>query len=98
MPFIANTTEVCGPSNGPIPAAIDAKAGAFTATITASCGPSSAGSALAATGAWISPSAACTTRPSRWIAARCAPRATTDTSAPPLNSRPARCPPIAPAP
>ena len=98
MPFITNATAVSGPSSGPIPAATDGSDGAFTVTITISCGPSAAASALAATRAKISPSAACTRRPLAWNAASCAPRAITETSAPPFASRPATWVPIAPAP
>ena len=48
MPFIGNATGVSGPSSGAMVAATAGSAGAFTVTITASCGPSSAGLSLAA--------------------------------------------------
>ena len=98
MPFITNATAVSGLSNGPIPAATAGSDGAFTVTSTASCGPSALGSSLACTRACNWPSLVCTVSPSRWIAARCGPRASTDTSAPPRARRTARWPPIAPAP
>src|ERR1700722_4683664 len=50
MPFITNATAVSGFSSGPIPAATAGSAGAFTVTITASCGPSAFASSLASTG------------------------------------------------
>ncbi len=83
MPFITNATGVSGPSNGPMPAATAGKAGAFTVTTTASCGPKAAGSSLARTRLRSSPAPVCTVSPLCWIAARCGPRASTDTSAPP---------------
>ncbi len=43
MPFITNATDVSGFSNGAMPAATAGNAGAFTVTITASCGPSALG-------------------------------------------------------
>ena len=51
MPFITNATEVSRPSNGAMAAATAGSAGALTVTNTASCGPSSAGSDEALTGA-----------------------------------------------
>jgi hypothetical protein len=98
MPFITKTTGVSGPSSGAMPAATEGSAGDFTVTITASCGPSSSGLSVARGREWKVPSRASTVSPRSWIAARCAPRAMTETSAPPRAKRPARCPPIAPAP
>ena len=72
--------------------------GAFTVTSTASCGPSSAGSALARGRECRVPSGAFTVRPCSCMARRCAPRATTETSCPFAASRAATCPPMAPAP
>ena len=65
-------------------AATDGSAGAFTATMTASCGPRSAGLSLAGSFTVIAVSGVSTVRPLARIAARCAPRATTETSMPPL--------------
>ena len=90
MPFIGNATGVSGPSSGAMVAATAGSAGAFTVTITASCGPRSAGLSLAGSFTLIVASGVSTVRPLARIAARCAPRATTDTSAPPRARLPAR--------
>ena len=49
---MTKATGVSAPSSGAIEAATAGSAGAFTVTNTASCGPSSAGSDDARTGAW----------------------------------------------
>ena len=95
---MTKATGVSGPSSGAMPAATEPSAGAFTVTMTASCGPIAAGSSLARGWTWMLPSGATTLRPLAWMARRCGPRAMTDTSAPPLASRAAIWPPMAPAP
>lgn len=67
-------------------------------TMTASWWPSVAGSSLAATATLKVSSSLVTVRPLSLIAANCAPRATTETLAPPLASCAATWPPIVPAP
>ncbi len=99
MPLATKATAVSGPSSGAMPAATEGSAGTLVQTRTASCGPSSAGSAAARGRHSMTPSAAVrTTSPRARIASSCAPRATAETSAPPFASRAARSPPIAPAP
>ena len=73
-------------------------AGAFTATTTRSCAPSSADEALARTGTlFVSPPSA-SRSPSWRIASSVAPRATTLTSQPTWASFTPIQPPMAPAP
>src|SRR5205085_1625909 len=76
------TTAVCGPSSG---AALPAKASsalAFRVTNTTSCGPSSAARSAARTLPRMVSSPCSSVTPLSRIAARWAPRATTDTSSP----------------
>ncbi len=98
-PFIAARTTLSGPSSGAMRAATAGSAGPFTARITRSCGPSSAGSSEARTlGASTSPSRR-KRSPCAPIASSAAPRATTLTSHSPRAARRAPMrPPMAPAP
>src|SRR4051812_4329525 len=95
---MTKATAVSRPSSGAIVTATAGRDGAFTVTNTASCGPSSAGSDVACAWAWWVPSIAWTVNPLAWMAARCGPRATTETAAAPRCRRTARWPPMAPAP
>ncbi len=98
MPFITKHTSVSGPSSCLRPAAIEGSDGAFTATKTASCGPSVAGSSVATTRALTSRRGAFMVMPLWRIVARFFPRAIIATSAPPRDRRAARLVPTAPAP
>ena len=98
-PLSVDSTAVPGPSSGPIAAAAKGSDCAFTATTTASCGPSSAASSEAVTFTVVTPSADSMLSPRERIAASVAPRAYTQTSAPPQPASPdAMTPPMAPAP
>ena len=89
---------VFGPISGAMDLATSAIAGAFTATTTRSCTPSSCGFALALTGAANTSLACCSRSPCACSASSVAPRATTLTSQPARASLTPSHPPIAPAP
>ena len=102
-PFSVDSTEVAGPSSGPIDPATDAIDCALTATITTSWTPSSAAASGAAVASPFAtrrdPSGSRTCSPSALIASRVAPRASTDAVTPSTPARPdAITPPIDPAP
>ena len=97
-PFIAVTTEVSGPSSGTRSATALARLWLFSAMITTSCTPSSAGLSLAASFTWCLLPPCSRVRPSALSAARCAPRATRLTWCPASASRAPMVPPMAPAP
>jgi len=97
-PFIAATTAVSGPRSGRSRAATASSACAFTARSTASCGPSAAGSSVAATGTDQVRSPSTIRTPCARIASSVAPRAIALTSCPARARRAARSPPTAPAP
>jgi hypothetical protein len=91
-PFMAVSTTVLGPMSGPMRRATSAMAGAFTATITRSCTPRSAGFSRATNEVRISWSPCSSTKPFCCRASSVAPRATA------LRLQPccARCAPIQP--
>ena len=98
-PLSVDSTAVSGPSSGPMPGTAPGSDWALTASTTKSCGPSSAASSDAASFVVTAPSADSTVSPRALMAASVAPRAYTQTSAPPeLASPDAMTPPIAPAP
>ena len=84
---MAKTTDVSGPSSGAMPAATAGKAGAFTVTRTTSCGAARR-RVVAGARRWHGSGRPWrrTWMPFACMAARLGPRATTDTSAPPLAS------------
>ena len=94
---------MAGPSSGPIDAATDPIDCALTATITTSCGPSSAAASVAAVArvptTRSDPSGSCTRSPCALIARNVSPRASTDAVTPSTPASPdAITPPIDPAP
>ena len=95
---MAVSTMVSGPSSGAMRRATSAMAGALMATTTRSCTPSSAGSALARTGAFSTWPPWSSRKP--WVcrASSVAPRATALSAQPASASRVPIQPPMAPAP
>src|SRR6476661_8789775 len=81
-----------------MPSAMVGRAGALTVTMTTSCGPRSDGRSVATGYERSVPSRVSTRNPFWRMAANCSPRAIRETSAPLPASRPAICPPTAPAP
>ena len=98
MPFCSDATTVVSWHRPGSSAAAEAVSYAFTQSSTASHGPIDAASSVAATLVRTSPMGLVRVRPCAWMAARCAPRATTCTSAPADHSRAANQPPTPPAP
>ncbi len=98
MPFCRKTAVPLSPSRAAIEEAAAGSAGDFRATMTKSCGPSSAGSSLACTCACSTASSVCRVSPLARTSARVAPRANTLTWAPARASSTARWLPTAPAP
>jgi hypothetical protein len=94
MPFCAKTTAVSGPTSGAAASAKTPSAFALSATKIASCAPRGS--------VWTRPvmisSPWMSFAPRAFIASRCAPRATTETSWPLAARRAAMWPPTAPAP
>lgn len=97
-PFIAVITMLSWPSSGAMPCATPRIAGALTATMTRSCGPSSAGRSLTVTGALSVCPAIVRRRPCARSASSAAPRATTLTAQPDCANFTPSQPPMAPAP
>ena len=81
-PFTAVTTVVASWNSEVMRRATAGTECAFSATTTESCAPSSSGFSEAATRTVRSPSAVRSVSPRSRMAARCGPRATSDTSAP----------------
>src|SRR5216683_7684055 len=98
MPFWANTTAVSSSSSGGRPVTRLLSPLAFSVLMTKSCGPSAAGSSDALTRAENPASPTRSVRPLAFVASRCGPRITQDTSCPDSASRTAKWLPTAPAP
>ena len=87
-PFWTQSTVVSGPTTGRTRSAAVSVSYPFTEKSTRSTTPIVPGSSVALGRTWKSPATLFTCKPSRCIAARCAPRAMNVTSSPAAANRP----------